>query len=617
MSTTAVILAAGRGQRLNHLDTPKPLMLVYGKPLVVRQIELLREAGLSDIMIIAGSYGADIRSCVAGADMPDVSIQYIEEPNNDAGILRSFELAVAHPASEYIVTSCDLVFEKNPYHAFSKRADVEMLVSEHKEENQFSGAPIKVKTRFKRLVGMSRVLDDYDALHAGIYFFTQKGISHFLAAIRTSAPDEELSEVLMRLHRNTPVKLSFLPRMEWFDINAPDTLIRAEMLMRRQNALARPSAVRLEGLQDLQKTTSFTYTKIQETGVVIEPGVIQHLGQMRLMDPERVASHHVIITDENVNPLLGSAVFSQLREAGYIITKLVIPAGESSKSMALYNNLAEQIITLGIDEQSIIFAMGGGVVANVAGLLAATLYRGIGLIHLPTTIMNMLDVSISLKQGINGQKGKNLVGSYYQPLLVIVDPAISMPDWLVRDGMSEAIKHAICQDKDFYDYLIKNADQVADVSFRTEVIKRTIALKIELMHEDMFEHKRAMILQYGHEVGHAVEFLSRFELTHGQSIAIGMRVSSELARLMGTGEDTVQAHKEILDRYQLPYQIPEYITAQAVIDALRYNKKTRGGEEVRFVLPELVGKTWKVKGEYGIPCPLKLIYKAVEQSYYE
>jgi len=608
-----IILAAGRGQKINALHTPKPLLRVYGKPLIVRQIELLREADIRNVAVVVGSRGAEIRSAIADANLKDMRIQYIEEPNDDAGILHSFERAAGFVESECVITSCDLVFERNPYQALTKRSDVEVLVSKHKKENEFSGAPVFVETRFGKLVAMGRTLDEYDALHAGIHYFTKKGINNFLAEAKSMDFQEEPSEVIMRLHGNSTVALSFLPEMEWFDINAADTLLRAEMFMRRTHAHAKP-AQELVSLKELVPAASFTYTKTQETRVIIESGILKQLSTVRLMGPERAGSHHIIITDENVDTLFGDSVFSQLRNVGYRVTKLVIPAGEQSKSMALYNDFAERIIALGIDEHSIIFALGGGVVANISGLLAATLYRGIGLVHLPTTIMNMLDVSISLKQGINGQKGKNLVGSYYQPLLAVIDPALSMPDSLVRDGISEAIKHAICQDADFYQYLLENAHRVADPLFREEVIKRTINLKIELMHEDMFENHRGMILQYGHEAGHAIEFLSRFELSHGQSIAIGMRVSAEIAKLMEAGENTVDAHKKIFRAYKLPCAIPEYIEPHAIIDALKYNKKTLA-REARFVLPDFIGKAWKIKGDYGIPCPMDLVQKAVKKSY--
>ncbi|MBI2050337.1 MAG: NTP transferase domain-containing protein [Parcubacteria group bacterium] len=610
-----IILAAGRGQKINVLDTPKPLLRVYGKPLIVRQIELLQEAGIRDIVIVVGSYAALVRTVVNEFSGTDVNIRYAEEPNDDAGILHSFSRAAEFVESECVVTSCDLVFENNPYRALSKKSDVEVLVAKHKKENEFSGAPVFVKTRFKKLLNMGRDIASYDALHAGIHYFTKKGITDFLEIARAMDPHKESSEVIMNLHQAAPVKISFLPDMQWFDINAADTLLRAEMFMRRAHAHVGP-AHELATLNDIVPTTSFTHTKTQETGIIIEPGILKQLDKVRIIGPQRAGSHHIIITDENVDALFGDSVLLQLQNAGYRVAKFVIPAGEQSKNMSIYNDLAERIIALGIDEQSIIFALGGGVVANVSGLLAATLYRGIGLIHLPTTIMNMLDVSISLKQGINGQKGKNLVGNYYQPLLVVIDPALSIPDSLVRDGISEAIKHAICQDRDFYEYLLNNADNVADVAFRKEVIERTIQLKIELMHEDMFEHKRAMILQYGHEAGHAIEFLSRFDLSHGQSIAIGMRVSAELATLMEAGEDTVDAHKDIFRAYQLPCRIPEYINAQTILDALKYNKKTVANE-VRFVLPDTIGKAWKIKGEYGIPCPVELIKKAVENSYGE
>lgn len=614
-TSLGIILAAGRGQRINYLDTPKPLMRVFGKPLVVRQLELLREAGMDEALIVVNQDSESrVRECVEAASLSDMSVTYIINPDEESSILKSFELAASAVKSTCMVASCDLVFENNPYQAFSKLADIEVLVSKHEKENQFAGAPIRVQTRFGQLLRIGRNLESYNALHAGIYFFTKKGFTDFLAAARNSGSEEDLAEIIMRLHRAIPVKLSFLPRMTWFDINTPDTLLRAEMYMRRVTAPICPSIAQSDSLQEIVPKMSFTNLKTQETGVIIESGILGKLGSIKLMEILRSTSRHIIITDEHVDMLVGDNVFSELQKAGYQVSKLVIPAGEQSKSMSVYNDLAETIIALGIDEHSVIFALGGGVVANISGFLAATLYRGIGLIHLPTTLMNMLDVSISLKQGINGQKGKNLVGSYYQPLLVVIDPAINMPDRLISDGISEAIKHAICQDEDFFKYLLDNAHQMGESSFRVEVIERTVRLKIELMHEDMFEHKRGMILQYGHEFGHAVEFLSKFELTHGQSIAIGMRVSAELAKLMEAGDDTVASHKAILQKYELPYHIPEQISPSSILDALQYNKKNRGAE-VRFVLPDKIGKVWKIKGEYGIPCPQDLIHKAIEKSY--
>tara|TARA_Y100000310_G_scaffold169635_1_gene169824 strand:- start:5000 stop:6841 length:1842 start_codon:yes stop_codon:yes gene_type:complete len=608
-----IILAAGRGQKINVLDMPKPLLRVYGKELIIWQIKYLIQAGIRDIIIITGSHGAGVRSCVRNADIKNAQIKYIEQPDDDANILQSFELAQTQVKSDCVIASCDLIFERNPYSVLSKRKDIEILVSKHKEENAFSGAPIRVKTRLKKLAAIGKGLDSYNALHAGIYYFTKKGINNFLSAARGADSNEELSKVIMRSHKKNPVKLAFLRCMEWFDINSTDTLLRAEMFMRRQSLSVKPLKAS-ESFKEISPNVSFTYTKSQETSIIVEQGIMNQLGKIKLMDKARVNSQHIIITDENVDAILGESVLSQLQNTGYKASKFVIEAGEQSKRMEVYNDLAEKIIALGIDENSVIFALGGGVVANISGLLAATLYRGIGLIHLPTTIMNMLDVSISLKQGINSQKGKNLVGSYYQPLLVVIDPAINIPDWLVRDGISEAIKHAICQDKNFYKYLLENAHKVSDSLFRKEIIERTIQLKIELMNEDMFEHKRAMILQYGHEVGHAIEFFSRFELTHGQSIAIGMRVSAELAKLMNAGDDSIKAHKKIMKAYNLPYSIPRNMSSSAVIDALKYNKKTQASE-ARFVLPDFVGKVWKIKGEYGIPCPVELIKKAVENSY--
>jgi 3-dehydroquinate synthase len=227
----------------------------------------------------------------------------------------------------------------------------------------------------------------------------------------------------------------------------------------------------------------------------------------------------------------------------------------------------------------------------------------------------MLDVAISLKQGINSEKGKNLVGAYFQPLAVFIDPDVAMPETLIRHGLSEAIKHAFAQDRPFFDFLMEYDGKISDPAFVEEVIRRTIGLKIELMQEDMFENNRAIVLQYGHEVGHAVEFLSGFKLSHGEAISIGMRVSAEISHLMSvTGKETVDAHKALLQKYGLPITIPAYLKKDAVLDALKFNKKTRG-TDIRFALVEFVGKIWKIKGVYGIPCPVEIIEEALLRSY--
>ena len=359
---------------------------------------------------------------------------------------------------------------------------------------------------------------------------------------------------------------------------------------------------------------SFSHQKIGKTKIFLEAGLTENLKKYQIITHDRRYSRHVLITDENVDAVAGDLVERQLKRGGFLITKFVVPAGESSKSMKIYESLAEQIVALGIDEQSVVIAVGGGVVANLSGFLASTLYRGIDLVHIPTTIMNMADVSISLKQGINSKRGKNLVGNYHQPLAVFIDPQISIPDHLVRDGLSEVIKHAICQDKDFFDYLLDYGGPLNDLDFRTHIIQKTIALKLKVMEEDMYEKKRGMILQYGHEVGHAVEFLSGMTLTHGQGIAIGMTASARLARFKGIADKSIVAlHEKIFKKYGLPTAIPSGFSIDSIVESLRYNKKTKEGD-IYMVLPKSIGAVWTANGEYGIPCSPETIKKALIQS---
>ncbi len=614
MTKIAVLLAAGRSQKLDPFHTHKPLIPVYGKPLIMHVIEHLEQAGIEKIFIVAGSSRDEIARILTEHPAQKVLYEFIRGTDEE-DIVQTFKTIAETVADECIIASSDLIFEKNPFPHLKEIGDAEFLVNRHVVRNRFSGAVIGIADKLFGKPSFSPFELGHVGQLTGIYRFSKKGLSHFGKILRTIPGGEHFSYALNRVNTEMSVHISELPEMTWFDINTPETLLRAEMFLRSANVHSRQTKVVTSALSPIRTRFSFTHKKHMTTPVIIEQGLIKNFARYHLMEPERTASHHILITDETVDALFGNIVETELLHAGYRVAKIIVPVGEATKSMRVYGELAEKIIGLGIDDQSVIFALGGGVVANISGFLASTLYRGIGLIHIPTTFMNMIDVSISLKQGINDRNGKNLVGSYYQPLLVLIDPSISIPDWLIRDGISEAIKHALCHDKDFFDYLLSYGGAFDDVVFRTIVAKTTIEHKTALMAEDMSEDYHALVLQYGHEIGHALEFLSGFAMTHGQGISIGMRVSAELARLMGVAHsDVVDAHKSILKKYQLPHKIPASILSQPILDSLRFNKKTRGAD-IRMVLPERVGKIWKIKGEYGIPCPLDLIEEAVKRSY--
>jgi 3-dehydroquinate synthase len=613
METTGVILAGGKGQRLVQLNVPKPLVLVFGKFLILYQIERMQEYGIKQIYIVADEYTDLIKTELKNCSTITSELFFTEKNKSD-GIIEAINSILKIIKSDVIVSSCDLIFESNPFFNLKKKDDIEVLIDREIEKNQFCGSGMKIKTSFFSEKQFGDI-ENFNAFNAGIYYFSQAGLKTFGEVAAKTQSKDNLELVLNKLSQEKYLIATPINKMSWFDVNTPVTLMRAEMFLRSCGASNRQTNVSVDKLEQKIFFSSFHYEKSSTTDIILERGIINNIGKINLMTPGRTASRHIIITDSNVDPLYGDFVYGQFLSAGYQVQKFVVQIGETAKSMRVYNDLSEKIIALGIDEQSIIFALGGGVVSNLAGFLASTLYRGIGLIHIPTTIMNMLDVSVSLKQGINGQRGKNLVGSYYQPLMVIIDPSINIPDWLVCDGLSEVFKHVICQSRELYDFLINYEGNLNDIEFRTKIISETIDLKIKLMHEDMFENNRGMILQYGHEIGHAIEYLSSFGLTHGQAICIGMRVSAELSKIMNVASnETVEAHINIFKKYNMPYKIPATIEKSAIMESLRFNKKTRG-KDVRVVLPEYIGKAWKIKGEYGIPCPIELIKKAVEKSY--
>jgi 3-dehydroquinate synthase len=274
------------------------------------------------------------------------------------------------------------------------------------------------------------------------------------------------------------------------------------------------------------------------------------------------------------------------------------------------------VLEKGIDERSVLVSLGGGAVCNVCGFIASTLYRGVGLIHVPTTLMAQCDASISHKQALNGRRGKNLVGAYYAPIRIVVDVNFlaTLEDWLIPDGLAEVLKHALGQDKAYLDELFAYDGDIRAPEFLERVIKRNIELKCELMAVDPKEHAAGMVLQYGHNVGHAVEYLSGYELSHGEAIAIGMMVSARTARLLGGCDDEmVELHRKLIAKYQLPTMIPATMRMSDILDALRYDKKYLS-EGVRMALLSGPGELWQVKGDYAIPVSEDVLTAAIEAT---
>jgi 3-dehydroquinate synthase len=227
----------------------------------------------------------------------------------------------------------------------------------------------------------------------------------------------------------------------------------------------------------------------------------------------------MIITDSNVFKLWKNKLAENLKKFEFDF--FVFKAGEKAKNFKNYYKLCNDILDKGITKKSMILAFGGGVVGNIAGFVAATLFRGIKLIHVPTTIMAQADSTSGGKQAINSKHGKNTIGTFYEPEFILIDSKYleTLPEREIKCGIAECIKHALCQDKKLLEKLSqKNLDKVNLL----KIIKKTIQLKIDVIEIDRKEINEGKILVYGHTIGHAIETLAKGKLNHGESISIGM-----------------------------------------------------------------------------------------------
>ncbi|MFH1354357.1 MAG: 2-deoxy-scyllo-inosose synthase [bacterium] len=302
-------------------------------------------------------------------------------------------------------------------------------------------------------------------------------------------------------------------------------------------------------------------------------------------------SQHFIITDNKVGDLYAAKVSDFLCKHAVNFDVFTIPIGEKSKSLRVFENLSSDIIGAGMDKNSYIIGLGGGVVNNIAGFLASTLYRGVNLIQIPTSLLAQVDAAIDFKQAINGPGGKNHIGSYYPAEKIIIDPEVlcTLSHRQLKNGLAESIKHALTQDWGFCDYLLKYTGNIDEPSFLDNVIVRTVDLKIMLLNESLNHDYAEMLPQYGHAIGHALEKVSDYKLLHGEAIAIGMCVTAEIALLLGVcDESTVIDHYKVMRKFGLPMQIPNYIPIDELLAAIRRDKHFCHGE-MKSVLVSRVG----------------------------
>ena len=295
----------------------------------------------------------------------------------------------------------------------------------------------------------------------------------------------------------------------------------------------------------------------------------------------------IIVTDENV----AKFHLDKIRQAvGQESKFVIVPGGEEYKTLETISLLWKSFLQNGLDRKSTVIAVGGGVVGDMAGFAASTYMRGINWIAVPTTLLSMVDASLGGKTGFDLPEGKNLIGAFYPPKLVLADPSflLTLPERELRSGMAEVVKHGIISDPELFNLCLHGLDWAKNNL--EEVVKRAMAVKIKVIEEDPYEKGFRAALNLGHTVGHAVELVSKFNLRHGEAIAIGTVAEARYSARIGlAGVGLVDAVTESFKALGLPIQIPEEMPREEIIRVMRVDKK-KNAKTIRLALPVEIGK---------------------------
>jgi 3-dehydroquinate synthase len=319
------------------------------------------------------------------------------------------------------------------------------------------------------------------------------------------------------------------------------------------------------------------------------------------------ASGYAIITDSSVAPLYGSAAQAALKDVAPTLL-LTFPAGEWNKNRETWGDLIDQLLTARLDREAVILALGGGVAGDLAGFVAATYLRGIRCVQVPTSLLAMIDSAIGGKTGIDTQLGKNLVGAFHQPTVVIADVGTlrSLPPVQLAAGMAEALKHGVIADAAYFQRLMAASDGVRarDSEILLDVVRRSVEIKAGVVAEDEREAGRRAVLNFGHTVAHGLEAIQGYELLHGEAVAVGMLAEARLGERLGVTEAGVADEvRRALEAYRLPLDPPGDVDPERLLEVMHQDKKNRD-KSVKFALPKRLGEMARgPAGEWTIGAP--------------
>ncbi len=342
----------------------------------------------------------------------------------------------------------------------------------------------------------------------------------------------------------------------------------------------------------------------RDYSIYIESGALQNLPSLPAAAlPGEIA----LFCDAKTGALYGDDLARNLENRGQRVLRFEVGAGESAKALDTVSRAYDALAGAKFSRRGAIWALGGGVTGDLAGFVAATWMRGVSFVQVPTTLLAMVDSSVGGKTGINHKSAKNLIGAFWQPCAVICDPSClqTLPPREIAAGLAEIIKYGVIADAEFFGWLETNLDAALslDGAVMEHIIARSCEIKAEVVGEDERENDsigRRAILNYGHNIGHALEAISGYgELLHGEAIAIGMTLEARLALDLGiieasAGAELLERQTRLFERAGLPTRAPENLDFEALWSAMALDKKNRGAS-VNFVLPERLGHVVRVE----------------------
>ncbi len=357
---------------------------------------------------------------------------------------------------------------------------------------------------------------------------------------------------------------------------------------------------------------------IETGGLLALPELCRHVvGGRRL----------VVITDETVARYYdewtrGTAeargLGARASDAGIRIAgeaRLTFPAGEAAKTRETWARLSDEMLALGLDRNTAVLALGGGVVGDLAGFVAATYLRGVPCVQVPTTLLAMVDASVGGKVGVDTPLGKNLIGAFHPPVMVVADPLtlLTLPDRTFRAGLAETVKHGLIADVAYFDWIEANARRLLarDLEALTHLVHRSVALKAGVVAEDEREGGRRAILNAGHTVGHGLEQESGFRLSHGEAVGLGLIAECRIAERLGLAPNGLADRVTgLLRALSLPVRTTAPVEVARALEAMTHDKKNRDGQ-VRLALPVALGEMHPGGGSWTVPVTEELLAAAV------